>query len=172
MTVPIRRDQRQTIAFGIILIAVGAGILGVNVFPHAGAVILLAVGLFLLADGVITRQYAPLVPGGIMAGLGAGVIVGELPGMSDAANGGWVVAGMGLGFLSIWLIARALRLSVQSPWPLIPAAIFLTIGGGLLVAGAASWAAQAWPIVLVVIGLLIVVGALRSRPGGPGPDGG
>ncbi|MGZ9160279.1 MAG: hypothetical protein ACXW4T_03850 [Candidatus Limnocylindrales bacterium] len=157
-------ESRETIVFGIILVAVGVGAFALNVFPDAGAVILLAIGLVLLATYAILRQYGTLIPGGILTGLGAGIAASQATGLTDPQTGGVIVVGLGLGFLSIWVIGALTRLHENHPWPLVPGGILTTIGVLLLIGGAAVDLIQYWPLALVGLGVVVLwQGTERQR---------
>jgi hypothetical protein len=151
-----RTDSRETLVFGTILIAVGLGAFALNVFPDAGAVIVLIVGVTLLTVFLYTHHYAALVPGGIMTGLGAGILVSNQAAIADTDTGGWIVAGLGLGFVSIWAIGGLTRIAEHHPWPLVPGLILTTIGVALLVGGMAIDLLRFWPVLLIALGLLVL----------------
>ena len=149
-----RTDPRDTLIFGIILVAIGVGAVALNVFPDAGAVVLLVIGAALLTVFALLRHYAALVPGGIMTGLGAGILASQTWTMSDDQTGGVIVLGLGLGFLSIWTIGALVRVPGHHDWPLVPGGILAALGAALLVGGGAVELLRFWPAILIVIGLV------------------
>ncbi len=119
-------------------------------------------GAAFLAAYLLRRIYGFLIPAGILLGLSAGTFFGEWPALAGV-NG--TQLGLGLGFVSIYVIALVYERRNQW-WPLIP--------GGLLLVSAFPWAAEVWraahdnwPLVLVLVGVLILLGAWRA-----GADGG
>ena len=146
---------------GLLLIALGGGLLVITTTEAGGEVLLAMVGLaFLVAYGA-TRRYGFLVPGAIITGL-AGGILATTQGAPDPA----VVLGLGSGFLAIALIDRVLG-SVGPGWwwPVIPGGILTAIGVAALT-GIDDLPAYLVPIVLIVIGIALLV----RRGGDAGPD--
>ena len=152
-------NQRDRIVFAVILIAVGVGALVlqyVETRPGAGGWVVLLIGLALVGAFLYTHQYGYLIPGGIMTGLGAGIVVSESVAMTDEASGGAVVLGLGLGFVSIWAIGSLMRLTERHWWPLIPGGILSVVGSALLIGGQAVDMLDYWGVILVVIGLIVI----------------
>jgi hypothetical protein len=125
-------------------------------------VLLLVIGAVLFSLYFIRRNPGLLVPGAILLGLGAGLTWhGSFLHFGNAAQ-----LGLGLGFIGIWLV-RLLYEGKNEWWPLIP-------GGILVLAGLPwfqSWAAfllHNWPLLLVILGVLILLGGLRGFLGGRG----
>jgi hypothetical protein len=157
-----RTDPRDTIVLAIVLIAVGVGALAANALPGAGGWIVLIIGGALLATFAVTRHYGALVPGGIMSGLGAGIVASQSLALTDEGTGGVIVLGLGIGFLSIWLIGGLVHVAEHQPWPLIPGGILATIGGALLVGGQAVELLRYWPIVLIGLGVAALIRGFRG----------
>ncbi len=153
-------NRRDPMVIGVILIAVGAiALLGqvVQLPSSLGSWIVLVIGLAFLGAAVGTRKYGFLVPGGIMTGLGAGIIVSEaLTFPTDEAMGGAVTLGLGVGFLAIWVIGSLLRFEANHWWPLIPGGILALVGGALLIGGRAIDLLNYWGAVVIVIGLIVI----------------
>ncbi len=159
-----RRDPREAIVLAIILIAVGAGALALQVMPDAGAWIVLLIGLGLVGVFLALRQYGALVPGGIMTGLGAGILASDSLSLPDDGSGGAIVLGLGVGFLAIWVIGGLAHVPEQHPWPLIPGGILSVVGAALLLGGAAEDLLRYWPVIIIGLGLVVLWQAwARSR---------
>lgn len=156
MTHGARSNPRDTMILAIILIAVGVASLAVNVVPDAGGVIVLVIGLGLLAAFAFQRHYGYLVPGGILTGLGAGILASQALDVVDEVAGGLVVLGLGLGFVSIWVIGALAKVKEHHPWPLIPGGILVTVGSALLIGGQAIDLLQYWPVILIAIGIVVL----------------
>lgn len=162
-----RTDPREGVVFAIILITVGIGALAAQSMPEVGGLVVTLIGLALLAIFAFLRHYALLVPGGIMTGLGVGIIAAEQLTLADEAQGGVIVLGLGLGFLSIWVIGALAHVEEHRPWPLIPGGILSVIGAALIVGGTAGDLIQYWPVILIAIGLVVLwraVVEVRARP--------
>jgi hypothetical protein len=151
-----RTDPRDAIVLALILISVGVGALVLNLVPEAGGWVVMIIGLGLLALFAFLRQYGALVPGGIMTGLGAGILASETLTLTDEQTGGVIVLGLGLGFLSIWVLGALTHVSEHHPWPLVPGGILATIGVLLMVGGGAIELLRYWPIALIAVGVVVL----------------
>ena len=151
---------RDRIALAIVLIVVGVAGLASQMFDitaDLGGWIVMFIGLGLLAAFAYTRQYGYLIPAGIMTGLGAGIIASEsLTFTSDEGTGGVIVLGLGLGFLSIWVIGSVLRVAQNHWWPVIPGGILAAVGAALLIGGEAVGLLDYWGVVVIAIGLFVL----------------
>lgn len=163
MTHAPRAHPREPLVLGIILVVIGVGAFLMNIYPDAGSWIVLLIGLGLLGLFAVTREFGALVPGGIMTGLGAGIVAADQLAVEGEATGGVIVAGLGLGFLSIWVISGLFHLAEHHPWPLIPGGILTAIGASLLVGGPAVDLLRFWPLILVAIGVVAIARAVVAR---------
>lgn len=153
--------QRPPVA-GVVLILLGALFLLGQWLNVGGEGVVAMIGLAFLAAYAFTRQYGFLVPGGIMTGLGIGIIYED----RLQAEGAPVLLGLGLGFISIYVISRVRGRMPADWWPLIPGGVltmiglFLAAGQTGLLGAVGRW----WPLVLIVIGLYIIF-RQRAQPG-------
>jgi hypothetical protein len=141
---------------GLLLIAVGLLWL-VSHLTGAGAVVIVpGAGVAFVIAYLATHWYGLLVPGGILTGLGAGLVVATRGGPGEA-----VVLGLGLGFLAITVI-DVLRTERRPAWwwPLIPGGV-LTVVGASQITIARDLGAYLAPAALLVVGLVLL---LRRRP--------
>jgi len=147
--------KRQQLATGSILILLGVGFIALQfVEGFGGAAVLFLIGAACIAAYLFWNAYGWLIAGGILMGIGLDSI-GESAGL---AFGDLSPLGLGLGFVSIYVIDLVYR-GRTSWWPLIP-------GGVLILSGLASGndvfqrlLSIGWPLVLVFIGLLLLAGA-------------
>ena len=152
----------RNLAPGLILIALGALFFVVQVTGVGGEAVVAVIGAAFLAAYAFTRQYGFLVPGGIMSGLGVGIV---LQSQATAEEGGVVVIGLGLGFLSIYVIDLLVRRSSRLWWPLVPGGILTAIGilieaDRVEVLTGLDWL---WPLVLIAIGAIVLLSQVRRR---------
>ncbi len=159
----IQRNRRSQIAAGTVLVVVGLVALALQRIDGPGrAVVLLLAGGSFIAAYFYSNVYGFLVPGGVLSGIGLG-IVGQWHGVSVKDPS---AVGLGIGFLAIYAIAWAYRRRSHW-WPLIPGVILIVSGLGarFVDVGRVVWR---WaPAVLVVVGVLLVVRAIRRGPGVP-----
>lgn len=160
--VSLSTRSRNQLAAAATLITIGASTLALRATettPGAGSWIVLIMGLAFMAAHAVTRQYGLLVPAGILTGLGAGIAVSQQITGTDEMTSGVVVLGLGLGFLSIWVIGGLLRVTGHHWWPLVPGGILAVIGGSLLIGGQAIQVLDYWPVLLIGLGLVVLRGA-------------
>ena len=158
--------SNRNMAPGLILIALGALFFLVQVTGVGGEAVVAVIGGAFLIAYASTRQYGFLVPGGIMTGLGLGIVLES----QATTAGGVVVIGLGVGFLSIYVIDLFVRGGFAMWWPIIPGGI-LTAIGILVEADQAEILSElewAWPLVLVAIGVMVLVRQSRRRDEGAG----
>jgi hypothetical protein len=164
-----RRHDRDAFGWGVLLVAIGVGALSLQLFPDVGSVVVLAIGLALLVLFAVRRRYAALVPGAIMTGLGAGIVVADTGLWPGVDTGGVVVVGLGLGFLGIWLIGVLTNVVGHHPWPLVPGSILTIVGIALVLGGVFEDLILFWPLLLVAIGVVILARAGTTPRGESGP---
>jgi hypothetical protein len=147
--------SRGRIVLGSILIILGVGLIVLQLFEgFSDAVILFLIGGAFVAWYLYSRSYGLLIPGGILLGLGLGK-VGE---SALTSFGGMEQLGLGVGFVSIYVIDLVYRGS-SNWWPLIPGGILIIIG---LSKGSETFErlfSVGWPLIIVFVGLLLLAGA-------------
>ena len=144
---------------GVILIAVGLTLFGVQLLHLDADVIVLVIGLVFAIAFAATRRYGLLIPAGIMTGLGTGILLEDFGVAGEPA-----MLGLGLGFLAIYAV-DALTSGAREPgrwWPLIPGLIVTVIAGASGTFGdqGARAIEQGWPIILIAVGAWLL---LRRR---------
>ena len=153
-------NTRSKVATGVMLIVLGLGLYGLQFVEGAGeSVVLCLLGGLFIAGYLFTRGYALLVVGAIVLGLG----IGSFGERTLWLYGEFSKIGLGVGFILIYLI-QLLYERRSHWWPLIP-------GGVMLLLGLNAWrkfrlflfSEGGWPLILVIIGGLILLGAFR-RP--------
>ncbi len=154
--------EPKRMTLGAVLIALGVVLIVGQRMGVGGEGAVAAAGIAFLVAYALTRHYGFLVPGGIMTGLGIGIIYEN----RTQGQGVPVLLGLGLGFLSIYLIDAAGRRTARGWWPLIPGGV-LTLIGLLQAAGRTGVLGDIsrwWPVVLIAIGAYLL---LRPRGGQP-----
>lgn len=149
---------------GVLLVLVGLLLLARELFVfNIGAVLLLVIGLaFLLAYFFVRRTAGFLIPGGILAGLGLGVLLQAAA--PRAQDGGVVLVCLALGFAIIWVFER------RHVWAVITGAILAAIGvydltNELTVAREiARW----WPVILIAVGVWVLFRRMQRTDGRTG----
>lgn len=153
-------SQKNTvIVAGLGLIVLGMAIFflrNANIGLGRGYITIFLGGLLLI--GYLWKKHSAfLVPGCLLLALGLGSIGRRS--FLDWDRGDFVP--LGLGFLAIFVI-KFLYEKKTLWWPLIPGLVFLFAGFTYL----EHWfrkAAENWPLIVVVIGLLIVLSAMFSK---------
>jgi hypothetical protein len=151
---------RDLLLVGFVILLIGAAALISELWPDFDRYLPLLVGVGLLGVFAVSRSYLALVGGSVLSGLGTGLLV-ALAFASDQADGAGATLGLGLGFVSVWLISGYLHLKEHHWWPLIPGLILTTVGVGLAMDAAA--APLAVPLALVAVGAALMLAALLRQ---------
>lgn len=166
----IKGQNNRQLVGGLALLLLGLVALAAQFIDvdWLGLLILPTLALIFLAWGLATRESGFLIPGGILAGLGAGtlLIVGPLDAAPEDVKGGAFLLTFALGWALIPILST-LFTKERHLWALIPGAIMALIGGALLLGGVAmdllellgNW----WPVILIAAGLILIFQQLRSR---------
>ncbi len=169
--------HRGGVVGGLILILLGVLFLVQQALPDffGGWLFLVGLAVVFLVAYIATRQYGYLIPGCILMGLGIPLAVIQIqtsqPGWAvdtvSTDQGGFLVLGLGLGFVAIFLID--LLVSRGRPgvwWPLIPGGI-ITLAGLAILSQNEQWLqslGQWWPLALIIVGIWIIVSRVARRP--------
>jgi hypothetical protein len=170
------RERRRGVVGGLILIALGIVFLVAQRYPEAFGAWMFLVGLavIFLAVYLYTREYGFLIPGCILMSIGVPLAIIQYqtaqPGMviesMSPDQGGFVVLGLGLGFICIWLIDLLVaRGRPGGWWPLIPGGLLLAAGLAIT-SGNEQWLdtiGQWWPLIFIVIGGGILLQVIRRK---------
>ena len=156
---------------GLILIAVGTVFLiaqFVDLGELTGLLVLPFLGLVFIIAGIVTRQSAFFIPGGILAGLGLGtyLVAGPYSGRASQDEGGIFMLAFAAGWVLIPILSILFTRGERHLWALIVAAILGLVGAAISYGGVAMTALETlgrwWPIFLIAGGILIL---WRSRSG-------
>ena len=160
------KPDKQKFTAGVVLVLFGLGFYMARQLDAVGSeVIMLIIGAAFLVGYFYQKAYALLIPAGILLGLGAGSLLQDRYWWADQG----IQLGLGIGFLAIYVIARLYE-RASHWWPLIPGAI-LTFIGVPKTKEIWDFMKANWPLILVAIGLLVLIGAFRrgTKPE-PRPD--
>ena len=158
-----KREYNNRVVGGVALIMIGFIALAAQLLPSAnlGMLVMPALAVIFIAWGALTRESGFFIPGGILAGIGAGALLisGPFQDAGEQLEGGVFM----LAFAAGWLLIPALSIlftSERHAWALIPAGIMALIGAALLVGGAALTVLEAagvlWPVLLILGGLFLI----------------
>jgi hypothetical protein len=157
-----RRDHR--IAGGVILILLGTATLFQRWFDIGNYLVLL-LGLGMLVWGSVSHRTGWIIPGGVLAGIGLGILAMEGPWHFPVADqNGIFLLCFALGWFLITLLT-ALFTCTQW-WALIPGGIMALIGGSILVTNdAIRWTDLnlVYAVILVSIGLVLLFHKSNSK---------
>ena len=157
---------KSNLLTGLILVVIGIVALLFRWLPDAlsdnlGQFLLLGLGVIFLAVGIATREDGWFIPGGILSGLGAGVLLVSSPlaARLGGDEGGWFLLAFAGGWFLIPLLT-AIFAEETHWWALIPGGIIAVVGlaalyGGLF-ASALEWAGRLWPLGLIIGGVLLL----------------
>jgi len=152
------KPDRQKFTAGVVLVLIGLGFFLVQRLEAVGSeIVMLIIGAAFLVAYFYQKAYGLLIPAGVLLGLGGGALIDDRFWWSPEG----AQLGLGVGFLAIYLIARIYQ-GQSHWWPLVPGVILILIGVPRT-ALIFRFLFENWPLILVGIGLLVLIGAFR-RP--------
>ena len=161
-------SDRRNLTLGIVLLFLGAFFLLAKAFRFSGpGVILVLIGAILFTLSAARGFRGPLLPGGILLGLGGAFL---LQSTLEHLFPRWatITLGLGIGFLLTTVVDRARR-QERRPSPLVPGLILLAVSffGALSrltpVEDLLTRMRDLWPWALVLAGLALVAQTLLRR---------
>lgn len=165
-------ESRNRIVGGIALIVLGLIALAAQFIDFGetiGLLIVPGLGLIFLLWGLLTRQSAFLIPGGILGGIGLGIllITGPYEVANEELQGGVFMLAFAFGWFLIPILSTIFT-GDNHWWALIPGGIMALIGGGLLFGGAAltvlEYLGKLWPVFLILGGLYLILRRSSDKP--------
>lgn len=162
-------NDRRSLTAGIVLLLIGGFFLLSRTFDFSGpGVILCLIGTIFLVLSAVRGFRGPLLPGGVLLGLGAGFLL-RTPLEWLLPRWATLVLGLGAGFLLVALLDRAARHGGRRPPPLVPGvilvavALFAALAQHTPILDVLGQVENLWPWALVAAGVLLVGQALVRR---------
>jgi hypothetical protein len=157
-------EARDRVILGVMLIAIGLLVLLSQVIdlPRIELLILPGLALIFLLWGLLTREIGLMIPGGILAGIAAGIylMTGPYAGQIEDNQAGVFLLAFSAGWALISLLSPISKQGFQW-WPLIPGGIIAFVGLAVMRGGAALQLLEilgyAWPLILVAVGVYILL---------------
>jgi hypothetical protein len=169
----MNRRQRTGLAFGLLLILLGAWFLAAQLVPGlqewarveiSWPLILVAVGVFLLLLGLLVGAPGMAVPACIVGGIGGLLYWQNLTGNWESWAYAWtLIPGfIGLGTILAALLGEGGRgTAANGFWMILTSLILFAIFGSLF--GGLEVFGPYWPALLIVLGVAMLVRALVRR---------
>jgi hypothetical protein len=158
--------MRSRLVTGVTMIALGLGLYGMQYLDDVGASITLTLlGGLCIAAYLYSGLHLLLVAGGIVIGLG----IGSFGERSFFVVGEFTKVGLGIGFILIYLIALAYKRRSHW-WPLVPGVILILLGFHAWRRFRLFLFSEGWPLILVIVGALILLGTIGRRRKPDGKD--
>ena len=161
--------KRESVGWGIILILVGLGFLANQLFPglfagFAWPWLLVALGGIFVVMSLVTRTGGTMVPGVILLGVGGILLYQTRTGNWESWAYLWPLmpglAGLGL-FLGSFLDREMRPARMVGLIMLVAGLLLLAVFGGLF--GLTPEILRFWPVLLIVIGAVIFLRAMRPK---------
>lgn len=152
---------------GPALVALGSAVLLTRV-ANLGSLELPFLSVVLTSIGLLRRESAWFIPGGILAGIGLGEYLGEASPLAaylgeDVSTAVFLLS-FALGWVAVFVLSKRFG-DVPNTWALIPALVMTVIGALLLSAGVGEQflevASTLWPLGLIALGGYFVVRTQR-----------
>lgn len=160
--------ENRNLTLGLVLLLVGGYFVLSRTFDFSGpGAILVLIGAIFLALSALRGLRGPLLPGGVLLGLGAGFLLRE-PFAGLFPPWATILLGLGAGFLLVALLDRTAGRE-RRPSPIVPGAILIGIA---LVAALAIHTPlvdvlddvrHLWPWALVLAGAVLLLQVFLKR---------
>ena len=160
--------DRRGVSLGIALAAVGLYVLLQRWLDERGpALFLIVLGGVFFAISAVRRFRGPLLPAGVLVGLGAGMLLRN-PLEEWMPHWAAILLGLGAGFLLVAAIDRGMSRSRRLS-PLLPGIALVAIALAeaasrvLPLAPLWAWLEPFWPVALLAAGAALIAISLRRR---------
>lgn len=153
------KPTRNRFVTAAVFIVLGLTLFGLQYLENVGkSVVMLVLGGTFTGLYLYTRSYFAMLVGGILLGLG----VGSFGEQYFYVWGEFSHVGLGGGFILIYLVPLLYE-RCSHWWPLIPGTILILIGFGKWHQVWTFLFDKGWPLLLVLIGVLILLGAVGKK---------
>lgn len=144
-----KNNQNQTVGGAILLILGVLFLVGQFLGDSVSSLVIVpTVGVLLLVWGIITSHAGPMIPGGIVTGVGVGLLLA----IDDGFATGVFMLSLGLGFVLV-TVMTAVFTPTTHWWALIPGGINAVIGLGFFFGDTVWQLLNWWPLILIALGL-------------------
>jgi hypothetical protein len=165
------RGRRSTLAGGLVLILLGTLFLLAQIVPgwedwFQWPLFIVAVGFLLLIVGLLTGATGMAVPACIVGGIGGLLYYQNTTGNWESWAYAWaLIPGfVGVGVILAGLLEGKFGKPVREGGQLILISLIMfAIAGSFFGALGTGWLGDYWPVLLIALGLLILVGRLIPR---------
>ena len=165
------RRRRSSLATGLVLILIGALIFATQFVPgwetwFQWPLFIIGIGAVLLVIGLLTRVPGLAVPACIVGGIGGLLYYQNVTGDWDSWAYAWaLIPGfVGVGTILAGLLGGRFRKPLREGGQLILISLVMfAIAGSFFGALGTGWLGDYWPVLLIALGLLILVGRLIPR---------
>jgi hypothetical protein len=154
---------------GVALILVGALLLLATLTNSDwySQLLLPVLGVIFLSWGMMASRPGPIIPGGILTGLGVGIVLSQqVFHFTGLDEGGLITLSLGMGFLLILPLSKWFTPKWHW-WPTIPGSILVVVGSALLIGNSAlevlTVLGKIWPVGLIVAGVILLWQFWRRR---------
>ena len=165
----MEQNIKARLATGSLFIVLGLGLYGMQFMENMGeSITLLLLGGLCIAGYLYTRSAFLLIAGCLVTGLG----IGSFGERTWSVVGEFSKLGLGIGFILIYVISLLWEKRAHW-WPLIPGIILLLLGFNAWRRFYSFLFSRGWPLILVGIGVLILLGSFgwgrksKGKPAGP-----
>jgi hypothetical protein len=176
LEVVMKSKKNESLIGGVILIGIGiiallAQFVDFISWESFGVYFVLMLGVVFYIWGIASREAGPMIPGGILSGIGLGIVAmvnNWTP--ANLEDGGLFMVIFGLGWVSITLMSAIFAKETQW-WALIPGGIIGFVGLAVMFGGVFMEILEAvaifWPVILIIVGLAIIWKARKTKEKSP-----
>ena len=169
----MNKERRSNVAFGIVLILLGAIFLSFEFFPGLAdwieieiswPLIVIGVGIFLLLLGLLVKAPGMAVPACIVGGIGGILYYQNATDSFDTWSYAWtLIPGfVGVGIVLAGILDGEIRKGFKEGfWPIIVSAVLFAIFYSMFSGVSDLW--QYWPILVILLGLWVLFSAIFRK---------